>query len=240
MRSRISRRSLGRALPPILAALVIGACGSTVQEGSELTVYASAPLAGPDARVGRALVDGMEDALAEAGGEAGGAPITLEVLDDTSPPAGGGPRVWTQAQIGANARAAAEDSVSIAYLGEAAPSATRLSAPITNEAGIPQISPGPVDPAVLAEPGGNDVPPEFQSSGERTVIALGEPGERLDPDGAEAAGREAMALLLDAIGRAVNPLDRASVTAALLDTSGRTSPLGTYSISPTGQAGFAP
>jgi hypothetical protein len=43
------------------------------------------------------------------------------------------------ATIGANARRAAEDSSTIAYIGEIEPKATRFSSPILEEAGIAQL-----------------------------------------------------------------------------------------------------
>jgi hypothetical protein len=234
----VSARSL--LAQPLLAlvALALVACGSTVQEDSELTVYASVPLRGPDAAAGRRLAAGIERALERAGGEAGSVPIRLEVLDDTASPERGGPPVWTQAQVAANAREAAEDSSSIAYIGEAESDATRVSAPITNEAGIAHIAPAPVAVELLSEPGGNDVPEEFQPSGERTLVAFSIDGRTFGPGEARRTGEEAMALALDAIDRASDPLSRASVNEALFETQGRTSPLGTYTIGPRGLAGF--
>ena len=58
-------------------------------------------------------------------------------LDDT----GGGTR-WDQVASAANARRAAQDSTSIGFVGDIDSGATRVSLPITNEAEIPQISPG--------------------------------------------------------------------------------------------------
>jgi predicted DCC family thiol-disulfide oxidoreductase YuxK len=234
------REQLGRLSGLVLALVVVG-CGSAVQEDSELTVYLSAPLRGAEAGDGRDAAAGARQALERAGGEAGGVGVTLEVLDDTErSPAPGGPG-WTQARVAANARTATEDSTSIAYLGELSSDATRASAPITNDAGVVQVSPGPVEPELLAEPGGNGVPDLFQPSGERTLVAL------LDPADAPPSGRrgyrgygfEAMALVLDAIGRAEDPLSRADVTAAVLATADRDSELGTYSIDPRGLASFA-
>ena len=49
-------------------------------------------------------------------------------------------------------------------------------------------------------------------------------------------GAEAMAVVLDSIDRADDPLDRASVSRAFLATSGRESPLGTYSVDELGVA----
>jgi hypothetical protein len=237
MRPVSARPLLAQSLLPLLA-VTVAACGSTVQEDSELTIYASVPLRGPDAGVGRRLATGIERALEQAGGEAGGVPIRLELIDDATPAERGGPPVWTQAQVAANAREASEDSSSIAYIGEAESDATRVSVPITNEAGIAQIAPAPVAPELLAESGDNDVPDEFQPSGERTLVAFSLDGRMLAPGEARRTGQEAMALALDALDRAADPLSRASVNEALFETESRSSPLGTYTIAPRGLAGF--
>jgi len=53
-----------------------------------------------------------------------------------------------------------------------------------------------------------------------------------------AYGYEAMAVILDSIDRASDPLDRPSVVEAFLETVDRQSILGTYSISETGETTF--
>jgi predicted DCC family thiol-disulfide oxidoreductase YuxK len=234
-----ARRDLfGRFLTLALALIVVG-CGGAGSSQPELTVYLSAPLRGVEADAGRAVASGAAAELERAGDEAAGIAVGLEVLDGAAEGGGAAPPGlgWTQAQVAANARAAAEDSTAIAYIGELSSRATRVSAPITNEAGILQLSPGPVAGSLLAEPGG-DVPEAFQPSGERTLGALREPGGvRLGDD--RAYGAEAMALVLDAIARARDPLDRGSVRDAFLDTGRRESALGSYAIGPTGLAVFA-
>ncbi len=245
-----NRELLGRFFSIALALLMVG-CGSTVQADSQLTVHASLPLEGAEAPEGRDALAGAKLALEQSGGEAGGAAVVLDVASDV---AGSGPGAgWTQAQIAANARDATEDSTTIAYLGELSSNATRISVPITNDAEVPQISPGPVSELLLRAPGSNDPPEQFQTTGERTLIAFRErgaaafaPSEQFVADYEAATGREAnesaalgyesMALTLDAINRADDPLDRSSVLGALLATENRDSILGTYSISADGLA----
>jgi branched-chain amino acid transport system substrate-binding protein len=55
-----------------------------------------------------------------------------------------------------------------------------------------------------------------------------------DPDPYAAYGYEAMALVLDSIERAANPVDRAAILDAFFDTRNRDSVLGTYSIDELG------
>lgn len=247
-----NRDHLGRFLSLALVLTLVG-CGSTVQAGSELTVHASLPLEGEQAGAGRDALAGAELALEQAGGEAGGAPVNIAASSDV---AGAGPRAgWTQARVAANARDAAEDSTAIAYLGELDSDATRVSTSITNEAGIPQISPGPVGEDLLRVPGGNDPPGDVQTTGERTLIALrsasdtpAEPDQSFIDEFEGATGREAstaaaygfeaMALTLAAIDAADDPLSRESVLSELLATNDRESILGIYSIDSAGAAGF--
>jgi predicted DCC family thiol-disulfide oxidoreductase YuxK len=230
------RELLGRFLVLLLAVSVVGVagCGSTVQGDSKLTVYVSLPLSGEQAKAGEAMAAGAEQALADAEGTAGEASVELVTLDDSD-----GPR-WTQASVAANARDATQDSTSIAYIGELDSDATRISTPITNEAGLLQVAPGPVAESLLIEPGGSDVPSGIQTTGNRTLGALWKAGEGAEqPGDAADIGYEAMALVLDSIDRAEDPLSRADVVAAFLATTGRDSRLGTYTIGNDGAAIFS-
>ncbi len=146
----------------IAGALLIGGCGADAGE-PELTVYLSVPLSGPRAAEGRDVADAARLALADAGGEAADAPVTLEVLDDADK------RGWQAALTGANARAATQDSTTIAYIGELDSGASRTSIPITNEAGILQVSPGSgAEDLTRESAGSDDVPVSIQPSGVRT------------------------------------------------------------------------
>jgi hypothetical protein len=107
--------------------LLAGCGGSSSPSGdATLTIYASA-----DAP---AFAAGASAELAKHDGQAAGLPVTLVALGDAT----GGH--WDPVRIAENARMASEDSTSIAYLGELEPGATRISEPITGQAGILQIS----------------------------------------------------------------------------------------------------
>ncbi len=234
------RGLLGRFL--VLCVLLLAApmaaagCGTTVQEGSKLTVYVSVPRSGPLGPVGDRILAGARAALADAGGEQRGAPVEIVPLDDVD---GSGPdATWSQAQVAANARTATEDSASIAYIGDLESPATQVSTPITNEAGLLQVAPGPVERRLLAEPGGNDVPTHVQTSGTRTL------GTTFSGD--TAAGRQlanphtdgyvAMQTILDSIDRAGDPLSRGDVINAFMSTSDLQTELGALTIGADGAA----
>jgi ABC-type branched-subunit amino acid transport system substrate-binding protein len=123
-------------------------------------VYVSLPLTGPRAAEGNDAADGARLALEQAGGEAGTLAVEASFLDDAK---GAG---WDPIAVGANARSAAQDSSAVAYIGELDSQPTRASVPITNDAGIVQISPtaGAVDLTRSVE-GVADSPARYQPSG---------------------------------------------------------------------------
>lgn len=133
-----------RALPLSLAVLAtaLAACGDDAQEstrvhGETLTVYASLPAHGVEARVGRAAELGMREALREAGGKAGGREVRLVRLPSTRP----GDEQWDPGTVEANAERAADDPTTIAYLGELDQGGSAVSLPVTNRESILQVSP---------------------------------------------------------------------------------------------------
>lgn len=126
-----------------LAALLSG-CGSGAEErthieGRTATVYSSAPRHGESAAVARAVVAGERRALADAGGRAGGLRIRLRELPTTEDEPD---HPWDPALVSTNAHRVADDPRAIAYLGELDYGASAVSLPITNNAGLLQVSPG--------------------------------------------------------------------------------------------------
>jgi ABC-type branched-subunit amino acid transport system substrate-binding protein len=123
-------------------------------------VYVSLPLTGPRAAEGNDAADGTRLALEQAGGEAGTLAVEASFLDDAHGAS------WDPIAVGANARSAAQDSSAVAYIGELDSQPTRASVPITNDAGIVQISPtaGAVDLTRSVE-GVADSPARYQPSG---------------------------------------------------------------------------
>jgi ABC-type branched-subunit amino acid transport system substrate-binding protein len=107
-------------------------------KGDTATVYSSAPRHGVSAGTAEEVLAGEERALNERGGRAGGLRIRLRRLpatDDRENP-------WEPALVAENAQRAAADPTAIAYLGELDYGATAVSLPITNHAGLLQVSPG--------------------------------------------------------------------------------------------------
>lgn len=131
----------------LLAAMVLGvaACGDdddgggsgSSGGGKSLTIYSSLPLQGASRPQSEDVIRGEKLALKQAGNKAGDFTIKYVSLDDSTAAAG----KWEAGQTSANARKAAQDDSAIAYLGEFNSGASAISIPITNEAGILQVSP---------------------------------------------------------------------------------------------------
>ena len=127
----------------ILAAVVVAGCGgddggsgdsAKASSGGSLIVYSSLPLQGASKNQAQAIRNGMKLALAQANGRVGDYKIKYTSLDDSTAQAG----AWTPEATSANARKAAQDDSTIAYLGEFNSGASAVSIPILNETGVPQ------------------------------------------------------------------------------------------------------
>jgi branched-chain amino acid transport system substrate-binding protein len=164
-----------------LAAVLLGVVGcggvavSDVAEATDgqLTVYSSLPLQGPTAGVSEQIVNGEKLALSDAGGRAGPFKIEYFSLDDANPTTG----QWEPGLTATDAKVAAQDTSTIAYLGELDSAATAVSLPFINAAGILQISPSsPYVGLTSSLDTGQDEPERFYPSGKRTFVRLG-PGD---------------------------------------------------------------
>jgi branched-chain amino acid transport system substrate-binding protein len=163
----------------MLAAVTVAGCGgddggSASAEGGSgggtLTVYSSLPLQGASKNQAQAITNGMKLALDQAGGKVGDYEIKYVSLDDSTAQAG----AWTPEATSANARKAAQDDSTIAYLGEFNSGASAVSMPILNETGVPQngltnTAVGLTSDAPGSEPG---EPDKYYPSGERHYVRI--------------------------------------------------------------------
>jgi branched-chain amino acid transport system substrate-binding protein len=146
-----------------------GASGATETVGNQLAIYSSLPLQGPSAGVSAQIVDGEKLALAQAGGRVGPFKVSYVSLDDSNPASG----QWSPDATSTDARIAAQDTTTIAYLGEYNSAATALSLPLINGAGILQVSPSsPYVGLTSSLDAGQDEPERFYPSGRRTFGRL--------------------------------------------------------------------
>lgn len=176
---------------PALAALLVlllAITGCSVSGGSKIAapvaVYVSLPLSGPRGPIGQDAADGARLALEEAGGRGGSVEVRAHFLDDARG------RPWDPVAVGENARAAVQDHTSAAYIGELDSEPTRASAPITNQAGIVQVSPGAGAVDLTAPAAGYpDTPDRYRPSGD-VSFARTVPSDELVVDAAAAWASE--------------------------------------------------
>ncbi|MDX6725997.1 MAG: branched-chain amino acid transport system substrate-binding protein [Baekduia sp.] len=165
----------------LLAALSFGvaACGSNNDKNSSggsstgssnsgatsLTIYSSLPLQGDSRPQSVSVNNGESLALAKARNKAGKFTIKYVKLDDATAAAG----KWDPGSTSADARKAAQDKSTIAYLGEFNSGASAISIPILNEAGILQISPSNTAVGLTRSQGADKGEPDkYYPSGKRT------------------------------------------------------------------------
>jgi branched-chain amino acid transport system substrate-binding protein len=168
----------------VAAVVVVTGCGGSSPVstndavGETLAVYSSLPLQGPWAAVSEQIVGGEKLALAQAGGRAGRFRVAYVSLDDSNPASG----QWSPGVAATDAKTAAQDTSTIAYLGDYDSGATAISLPLINGAGILQISPGsPYVGLTQALDAGQDEPGRFYPTGRRTFVRLppGDPVQAL-------------------------------------------------------------
>ena len=163
----------------LFASLALGftACGDDDEPaggggggGETLTIYSSLPLQGASRTQTTALVNGIKLALEQEGGKAGDFTINYKSLDDSTAQAGS----WEPGQVSANARKAAQDQSTIAYIGEFNSGASAISIPILSEAKVPQISPANTAVGLTSnEPGAEKGEPDkYYPTGFRNYVRI--------------------------------------------------------------------
>jgi branched-chain amino acid transport system substrate-binding protein len=156
-------------------ALGVAACGGGNDDKSSgggggegrtsLTIYSSLPLQGDSRPQSTDVVNGEKLALEEAGGKVGKFTIKYVSLDDATAAAG----KWDPGQTSADARKAAQDASTIAYLGEFNSGASAISIPILNEANVLQVSPSNTYVGLTrAEGADKGEPDKYYPAGKRT------------------------------------------------------------------------
>ena len=165
----VRKLTLGFVLAGALATTLVPAVEGEAQK-PRLTVYSSLPLQGLSRPQALAVVRGARLALTQRGSEAGGHRIRYVSLDDSTARSGG----WTPQAASRNARRAATDRSTIAYIGEFNSGASAISLPILNEAGIAQVSPSNTATGLTRDlPGAAPGEPDkYYPSGVRTYVRI--------------------------------------------------------------------
>jgi branched-chain amino acid transport system substrate-binding protein len=188
----------------LACAVALGGCFDGEDDAAEhrplrghlLDLYASHPTEGPSAPTAAAVAAGQRQALADAGSRAGRYRIRLITLSASKPGSGN----WDPGQITENADRAANDPRAIAYLGELNLGASAVSVPVTNKAGILQVSPGDGLASLTEAPPRSAAGPErYYPSGHRSFLRL-VPDDLIEAglivDRLEAIGAERPALIV--------------------------------------------
>lgn len=176
---RSNRAILAAALLPVLA-LGVAACGSDNKStggggggavaGKTLTIYSTLPLQGGSQQQTKAIVDGAKLAVKQRGGKIGNFTIDYKSLDDSLASTGAA----DEGKEAQNARVAVRDKSTIAVLGAYNSGMTKVSLPITNKAGILQVSPSNTYVGLTTDEPGSEAnePRKYYPTGERTYARV--------------------------------------------------------------------
>jgi len=150
-----------------------GGGGGNQVSGNTLTIYSSLPLQGTSRGQSTAVINGERLALEELapGGKLGKYTIKYVSLDDSTAQ---NPGTADEGQTAQNARKAAADDTTIFYLGEFNSGGTKVSLPILNKGGIPQISPANTYVGLTTDDPGSEPgePQKYYPTGKRNYARV--------------------------------------------------------------------
>ncbi len=179
-------RILGKAMFGCMlagAVLILAACGSskssTTSTGSSssggantINIYSSLPLQGAVNVQTLPMVNGIKLALSQAGGKAGQFKVNYISLDDSTATSAATTCDINQSE--ANARRAATDPKVALYIGEFNSGCSKVTIPILNQAGVPQLSPANTYVGLTTNDPGSapGEPQKYYPSGKRTYLRI--------------------------------------------------------------------
>jgi branched-chain amino acid transport system substrate-binding protein len=142
-----------------------GGGGGGTTASKDVTIYSSLPLQGATRDNSLDVQKGATLALSQRNAKAGSCTVEYNKLDDSTAQAG----KWDAGATSANARKVAGDENAIALVGEFNSAASTISIPITNEAGILQVSPSNTALELTKDAGPDDkgAPEKYYPAGER-------------------------------------------------------------------------
>jgi branched-chain amino acid transport system substrate-binding protein len=127
----------------------------------KLRFYTSWPMQGAMLPEGTGMKNGVDLAVAEAGGVVAGFCIEVINLDDASPQTG----KWDGAVEAENANKAVADPLAIVYIGTYNSGAAKVSIPITNRARMAQVTPANTYPGLTKKRGAAPGEPDIYRPG---------------------------------------------------------------------------
>ena len=145
--------------------------GGATTGSTNLTIYSSLPLQGTSRGQSEAVINGEKLALEEVGSKVGKFTIKYVSLDDSTAQ---NPGTADEGKTAQNARQAIRDKSTIFYLGEFNSGGTKVSLPILNKAGIPQISPSNTYIGLTTDEPGSEPgePDKYYPTGNRTYARV--------------------------------------------------------------------
>src|SRR5581483_9461240 len=183
------RRAISVGCALLAAALVIAACGSSKSSssassgagssgssggssgGNTVDVYSDLPLKGAVSAQTVPALNGEKLALTQAGYKAGQWKINFISLDDSTATS---PTNYDLNVCQANARKAATDPKAVYLVGPFNSGCAKVEIPITNQAGLAQVSPANTYPGLTTnEPGtAPGEPTKYYPAGTRTYLRI--------------------------------------------------------------------
>jgi branched-chain amino acid transport system substrate-binding protein len=148
-----------------------GGGGGSTASGTTLTIYSSLPLQGTSKEQSEAVINGEKLALKQVNNKVGKYTLKYVSLDDSTAQ---NPGTADEGQTAQNARKAVQDKSTIFYLGEFNSGGTKISLPILNKAGIPQISPSNTYVGLTTDKPGSEPgePQKYYPGQERTYARV--------------------------------------------------------------------
>jgi branched-chain amino acid transport system substrate-binding protein len=144
-----------------LAVLLAGPATAQQCPKGKLRIYTSWPMQGAMIPEGTGMKNGVDMAVAEAGGVVAGYCLEVINLDDASPQTG----KWDGAVEAENANKAVADPLAILYIGTYNSGAAKVSIPINNRAKMAQITPANTYPGLTKKKGAAPGEPEIYRPG---------------------------------------------------------------------------
>jgi branched-chain amino acid transport system substrate-binding protein len=178
-------RLLGKAMTGCMlvgAVLALGACGSSSKSttttsgaasssSNTIDIYSDLPLNGAVTAQTIPALNGEKLALAQAGGKAGQFKVNFISMNDATATS---PTNYDLNVCQANARRAATDAKAVYLVGPFNSGCAEVEIPITNEAGLPQVSPANTYPGLTTNDPGTSPgePQKYYPTGKRTYLRI--------------------------------------------------------------------
>ena len=196
---RFTNRAVIGSLLAGAGAVALAACGSSSSSssggasssgGKTIDIYSSLPLQGAVNVQTIPVVNGIKLALAQAGGKAGPFTVNYVSLDDST--ATSAATTCDVNQSEANARKVATDSNAVYYIGEFNSGCSKVTIPILNQAGIPQVSPANTYVGLTTNDPGSapGEPTKYYPTGKRTYMRI-VPRDSIQAEAGDVAMKQA-------------------------------------------------